>query len=222
MPLWRCVQRRSWQGLRSKLRLESFRIGRFITFTTGIRKTVHHREAWWPESNPRHREAVPGIPRDWSLPLSGSPSTSAFEPLFDYSFSILPETGYGSLNTTDAGNGYFLATGGTLTMNGGYDLGTYPVDPGGPGILTSPMGAFYYDNLLYPATANPQIDVDGLLFNAAGMEINIWGNSPGNYSYYDYSSGNYGVQLTEAGTFSLNSAPGGGRSGQHCGSEQSL
>jgi len=41
------------------------------------------------------------------------------------------------------------------------------------------MGAFYYDNLLYPATANPQIDVDGLLFNAAGMEINIWGNSPG-------------------------------------------
>ena len=172
---------------------------------------LHHREAWWPESNPRHREAVPGIPRDWSLPLSGSPSTSAFEPLFDYSFSILPETGYGSLNTTDAGNGYFLATGGTLTMNGGYDLGTYPVDPGGPGILTSPMGAFYYDNLLYPATANPQIDVDGLLFNAAGMEINIWGNSPGNYSYYDYSSGNYGVQLTEAGTFSLNSAPGGGQ-----------
>jgi len=43
------------------------------------------------------------------------------------------------------------------------------------------------------------------------MEINIWGNSPGNYSYYDYSSGNYGVQLTEAGTFSLNSAPGGGQ-----------
>jgi len=56
-----------------------------ITFTTGIRKTVrrwphperprwlqswylHHREAWWPESNPRHREAVPGIRETGACP----------------------------------------------------------------------------------------------------------------------------------------------------------
>jgi len=55
------------------------------------------------------------------------------------------------------------------------------------------MGAFYYDNLLYPATANPQIDVDGLLFNAAAWRSTS-GATVGNYSYYDYSSGNYGVQ----------------------------
>jgi hypothetical protein len=172
---------------------------------------LRHPEAWWPEYARKRGEAKQVIPRDWSLSLSASPPTSAFEPLFDYAFTILPETGYGSLNTTDVGNGEFLATGGNLTVTGGYDTGTYPLYPGGPGVLTSSMGAFYYDNLLYPPSVNPQIDLDGLLFNAPGMEINIWGNSPGNYSYYDYTSAGYGTQLNEDGTFTLNPAPGGGQ-----------
>ena len=172
---------------------------------------LHHPAAWWPERGHKRGEAGKGTSRDWSLSLSASASTIGFEPLFDYAFSILPETGYGSLNTMDVGNGEFLTTGGSLTVTGGYDIGTYPLYPGGPGVFTSPMGAFYYNNLLYPPSVNPQIDLDGLLFAVPGMEINIWGNSPGNYSYYDYTSAGYGTQLNEDGTFILNPAPGGGQ-----------
>jgi hypothetical protein len=184
---------------------------------------LRHPEAWWPEYDHIHRKPTRGIPRDWSLSLSASPLTSGFEPLFDFSFSILPETGYGSLNTTDEGYGEYMATAGNLTVTGGDDIGTYPLYPGdmgmypsGPGsgnsfYLTSPMGAFYYNNLFYTPSTNPQIDLDGLLFTTPGLEINIWGNSPGNYSYYDYTSGGFGTQLTEDGTFLLNPAPGGGQ-----------
>ncbi|MGB6695010.1 MAG: hypothetical protein WBE56_12545, partial [Terracidiphilus sp.] len=79
---------------------------------------------------------------------------------------------------------------------------------------TSPLGSFYYDNLLFPSypTLNPPLDVDGLLFTSSTMEINIWGNSAGNYSYYDSASdGAYGTQLTETGTVMFNVDPDGGQ-----------
>jgi len=167
---------------------------------------LRHQEAWWPRHRPWPVRPVEGSRRDWSFSLG----TATFEPLFDFSFDIAPETGYGSLNTTDNGNGEFLATAGTLTITAGNDVGTYPLYPGGPGVTVSPAGAFDYDNLLYPQT-NPPLDVDALLFTAPGLEINIWGNSTNNYSFYDYSNGGYGTQLTEAGTFTVNAAPGGGQ-----------
>ena len=111
-------------------------------------------------------------------------------------------------SSTDLGGGQFLATAGGLTVTAGADFGTYPLYPGGPAVTTSPLGAFEYDSVLYP-TVDPPLDVDGLLFTAPGLEINIWGNSPGNYSFYDYSAGNYGTELTENGTFTLSVAPGG-------------
>ena len=72
---------------------------------------LRHREAWWQK---HHRWPRKGSRRDWSVPLG----TSAFEPLFDFTFTIGSDTGYSSLNTTDLGNGEFLATAGTLTVTG--------------------------------------------------------------------------------------------------------
>lgn len=150
---------------------------------------------------------VRGDHRDWSSTLG----TATFEPIIDYRFTITPEVGYGSLNTTDEGAGEFLATVGSLTVTAGSDQGTYPLYPGGPSLSTSPAGAFNYDNLLF-TTTNPPLDVDALLFrSAAALEINIWGNSTNNYSYYDHTAAGYGTQLTEAGTFTLNFDPGGGQ-----------
>ena len=69
-------------------------------------------------------------------------------------------------------------------MTGGSDVGTYTLIPGGPGVTTSPFGSFLYDNVI-TASANPALDVDGLLFGVAGKELNVWGNSADNYSFYD-------------------------------------
>lgn len=165
---------------------------------------LRHREAWWPEHHRRH-----GDGRDWSVPLEASPVVG-FGQTFDFTFNIAPEAGYGSLNTIDLGNDQFLATAGVLTVTSGADVGTYPLYPGGPGVTLSPLGAFDYDDVLYPST-DPPLDVDALLFTGPGLEINIWGNGPGNYSFYDFSGSGYGTQLTETGTFTLSSAPGGGQ-----------
>jgi hypothetical protein len=164
---------------------------------------LRNREAWWPK---HHRLRGGGGRRDWSVSLSASPLTSGFEPLFDFSFAIGPDTGYGSLNTTDNGNGEFLATAGTLTVTGGLEVGAYPLYPGGPSVTTSPAGFFLYDNVLYPSI-DPVIDLDGLLFSGSGLEINIWGNGPGSYTF---DNNNNGTQdLGEP--FTLNVAPGGGQ-----------
>ena len=174
---------------------------------------VRHPEAWWPERHRGHGKIDEGSRRDWTVSLSASTPTFSFEPLFDFSFDIAPETGYGNLNTIDEGNGEFLATAGTLTVTGGNDIGTYPLHPGGPNVTVSPLGGFDFDNLLFPfyPSTNPPLDVDGLLFTVPGLEVNIWGNSPGNYSFYDYNGSSYGTQLTETGTFTLNIDPSGGQ-----------
>lgn len=166
-----------------------------------------HREAWWPGY---HRRGHVPSRRDWSRPLEAAPIVG-FGPIFDFTFDISPEIGYGSLNAIDMGGNTFLATAGGLNITGGSDIGTYPLYPGGPGATTSPLGSFSYDDVVSPSVA-PPLDEDGLLFTAPGFEINIWGNSPGNYSFYDSTgAGNYGLQLTENGSFTLDIAPGGGQ-----------
>lgn len=167
---------------------------------------LRHQETWWPRFHQRFFKPEETHDRDWNTSLG----TTTFDPIIDFNFNIAPQVGHGSLNTSDQGSGSYLATAGTLTVTAGSDLGTYPLDPGGPSIVTSPMGAFLYNNVVYLG-ANPSLDVDGLLFNTTGKEINIWGNSTGNYSFYDYSNGSYGLQLAEAGTVNLDVAPGGGQ-----------
>jgi hypothetical protein len=166
---------------------------------------LHHREAWWPEHHRRPGKAHEGSRRDWSVPLAASPLTSGFEPLFDFTFAIGPDTGYGSLNTTDPGNGRFLATAGTLTVTGGQDVGTYALYPGGPAQTTSPSGVFLYDNLLYPSI-DPVINNNGPLFTGNSLEINIFSNGPDSYQFYDSTRYN-----NVGEPFTLNVAPGGGQ-----------
>ena len=164
------------------------------------------KEIWDREHGREPRLPDEGSNRDWNISLG----TATFQPLIDFSFTIAPETAFGSLNVTDQGGGKWLATAGSLTVTGGSDVGTYTLIPGGPGVTTSPFGSFLYDNVITPS-ANPALDVDGLLFGAAGKELNVWGNSANNYSFYDSTgAGVYGTQLTATGAFSFQTDPGGG------------
>jgi len=173
-------------------------------------------EGWWPGHRPRHGEYGERSHRDWSVPLSTATPAFGFEPLFDLVFNVGQDIGSASLNVTDTGNGNFLATGGTLTITSSLDgtyLGTYALYPGGPGTTTSPAGAFYYDNVIYPTT-DPVLDDDGLLFTGNGIEVNIWGNSPGNYSFYESNGGYINVEdgITAGTPVAAHEDPGGGQS----------
>ena len=180
----------------------------------GIRRDPRWVQSWYlrhGEVRPRGHRPVPISPgkgnnRDWSISLGAA----TFQPTIDFSFTIPPQTAYGSVNVTDLGSGAWLATSGSLTVTGGSDVGTYTLIPGGPGQTTSPLGSFYYDNVLIQS-ANPPLDVDGLLFGVAGKELNVWGNSTNNYSFYDSTGpGVYGTALTATGAFSFQTDPGGG------------
>lgn len=172
---------------------------------------LRHPEAWWREYRHGHRHFLPAqeedLNRDWSLNLGASTSST----VINFSFTISTQTAFGSVNVTDQGGGVWLATSGTLTVTGGADVGTWTLIPGGPGVTTSPLGGFLYDNLITPA-ANPALDVDGLLFGITGKELNVWGNSANNYSFYDFTTaGGYGTQLTAIGNFAFQPAPSGGQ-----------
>jgi hypothetical protein len=188
---------------------------------------LRHREAWWPDYHPEpslpdgdserewrrehHRE--PGLPgeerhRDWSVALGASPSST----VINFSFTLGANTAYGSVNVTDRGGGVWLATSGSLTVTGGADVGTWTLYPGGPGVTTSPLGSFNYDDVITPAN-NPTLDTDGLLFRIGTKELNVWGNSANNYSFYDSTATRvYGTQFTGTGNFNFQPAPGGGQS----------
>lgn len=170
---------------------------------------LRHREAWWPEDRDEHERRLPQneVKRDWSISLGTAP----FQPVINFSFTISAQTASGSVNVTDQGGGKWLATSGSLIVTGGADVGTYTLIPGGPGVTTSPLGGFIYDNLITPS-ANPALDVDGLLFGVTGKEINVWGNSANNYSFYDYNGTSYGTQLTATGNFNFQPEPGSGQS----------
>jgi hypothetical protein len=161
---------------------------------------LRHPEAWWPE---RHRLPGNDSQRDWSLSLG----SSTFEPLFDFSFTIGPDSGYGSLTVTDDGGGAFLATAGNLTVTAGTEVGSYTLYPGGPATIESPSGFFDFNNLLYPSVS-PLIDLEGLLFTGNGAEINIWGNVATNN--YTFDNNKTGTQDTGE-PFTLIAAPGGGQ-----------
>ncbi len=131
-------------------------------------------------------------------PASPGSFAPGLDPLFDFTFSLGPDTGFGSINATDEGGGVFLATSGTVTVTGGSDIGTYSLVAGGPGGTLSPSGAFIYDNLVYPGN-DPTLDGDGLLFAGGGLEINIWGNFPGDYNFDSFNGGGYNVTDEESG-----------------------
>jgi len=173
---------------------------------------LRHQEAWWPEHRGWHHRRRH---RDWSVSLSASPSTAAFEPTFDFSYGINLDTGFGSLNTTDNGGGEYLATSGFLTITatgtGVPNGGTYPLHAGGPAQTLSPSGKFQFDDILYPGVV-PPIDNNGPLFIGGGFEFNLWSNFPGpnNYEFDDFNGSAY-TNDAVGPTFTLTPAPGGGQ-----------
>lgn len=108
-------------------------------------------------------------------------------------------TGSGTLVTgAAAGSGFdVVAFSGSI---GGSTVSLLGGQPGGQ--ATSPSGAFYYDNIVMPAS-NPVFDIDGVLFTINSQEGNIWGNgTPGSYSFdthnssgYDYTNGSVAFTL---------------------------
>jgi hypothetical protein len=142
------------------------------------------------------------------------------DPQYTYQFYDPADGAVGTL-TTQVWTGGELVESGTLNVAIGPDAGTYSLvtklnTP--PNVSTSPLGAFLYDDVLYPsAPPGQQLDVYGLLFNN-GLptsspdydEINIWGNSgpQGTYTFYDARpSGWYPNAQANVGTFVLTPMP---------------
>ena len=103
-------------------------------------------------------------------------------------------------------SGYFNVTAGLAT--GSYSLYT----AGGTGgtynaPLSSPAGAFIYDNAVYLSNNNPQypvnnpfVDLNGLLFTDAGNnEVNLWAGSDNNTSTYTFDAFKSGGYIDPAG-----------------------
>ncbi len=99
---------------------------------------------------------------------------------FAFSFSLGGVHGFGTLATSDQGDGSFLATSGSLNVIGGGVAGTYALGPGGPAYTYSPEGLVWFDNLLFPSS-NPELDGPGLLFLGNGFEVNLLGTGANDY-----------------------------------------
>jgi hypothetical protein len=113
------------------------------------------------------------------------------------------DTGSGTLTAGAPDGSGFDITAFTGIIDGNLIDGLFgfPLDPGGP--TTSPLGAFIYDNIVYPGSV-PVFDPPGILFTISDTEGNIWGNSGLNdYSYYVCC---YAVANDQVDTFTLTPA----------------
>jgi hypothetical protein len=106
-------------------------------------------------------------------------------------------------NTLDAAGGYDI-----LSVSGLVDGQTVTgLIPNGspPNPVTSPSGAFIYDNVLFPGS-DPVLDVYGVLYSSTGEpEWNLWGVSPGSYNLYSFNGSSFDVASN--GVLSLTFVP---------------
>lgn len=122
--------------------------------------------------------------------------------------------GSGQIDVEPVSGGlYSYAASGSLTVTAGAAIGNWTLSGGTtpyPNYLTSPKGAFWYNNAVYPAGKNPQYTVNnpllddyGLLFTQNnGNELNLWGNADGTYNLGGYVGGtlNFNVNISLGGT----------------------
>jgi hypothetical protein len=135
-----------------------------------------------------------------SLLTAAGPASADF--VYNWTLSGT-DTGSGTLTAGAPDGSGFDITALTGTIDGNLIDGLlgFPLDPGGPTI--SPLGAFIYDNIVYPGLA-PVFDTWGVLFSISGTEGNIWGNSgPYDYSYYECC---YVTSNDQVDTFTLTQA----------------
>jgi hypothetical protein len=105
--------------------------------------------------------------------------------------TVDPGSGTGSIaivQATPNGDGSFNATSGSLCVLSGPTAGMYDLvpNPNPPFPFFSPSGAFIVDDQLFPGQ-DPVLDVYGLFFAGNGLEINIWGNGPGSYTFASFN-----------------------------------
>ena len=130
-------------------------------------------------------------------------SSLALADNFNFTYSIAGETGFGSLTANLIAGTQYQATSGSITGTGAGISGTYS-------LLGASGGAFIIDNK-FDIAADPALDVNGLLFGtASAYEINLWGNSPGNYSAWAWTTSGYSPQATGAGSVVFTNTPDGG------------
>jgi hypothetical protein len=145
-------------------------------------------------------------------------------------FGITPQVGAGLYNITfNDGNGnvgsgqidvepginYYYAASGALIVTAGKAIGAWNLYTASgstfyPNYLTSPAGAYYYNNSVYVTGQNPQypasnplLDNYGLLFTQAnGNELNLWANADGTYTLGGNIDGwqNFNVTISFGGT----------------------
>ena len=141
--------------------------------------------------------ALAGITSDTSGGAGVEDATLGADPTFLFSIDIGGNAASATLNATDLGGGMFLATSGTLIVTTGLDVGTYSLFPGGPAAFFSPSGVIIADNVLYPGS-DPLLDVFGLLFTGGGLEINIYGNGPNDYTFASWDGSSLNVFVSGA------------------------
>ena len=135
-----------------------------------------------------------------SLLATAGPATA--DVLYNWTLSGA-DTGSGTLTAGAPEGSGFDITAFTGTIDGNVIDGLLgsPLDPGAPTL--SPLGAFIYDNIVYPGP-DPVLDISGILFSISGQEANIWGNSgPNDYSYWVCC---YAVANDQVDTFALTQA----------------
>jgi hypothetical protein len=119
-------------------------------------------------------------------------ATDSASSTFSYGVLIANANADGTFTAT-SGSNFTAATttcGSYLLVISGPEVGLYDLfpNPNPPTPFSSPTGAFIANDVLYPVQS-PSLDQFGLLFSTGnGLEINIRGNGPGNYSYYSSDS----------------------------------
>ena len=109
------------------------------------------------------------------------------------SFGGAPTAASIALTTDDAVNGVgghdILAISGNVDGDAITGLVT---NPNKPNWAISSDGLWQFDNVLFDG--NQLLDTWGALFKtASGVEYNLWGNAPGNYTLYGSVGGHYGA-----------------------------
>ena len=123
------------------------------------------------------------------------------------------DIGSGQIDIVSANNNYY-ARSGYLDVTGGAAAGNWTLYTAGgatayPNYFTSPAGAYWYNNAVYPTGTNPQyplssvlLDLYGLLFTRGNNnELNLWGNSDGSYTLGGNINGwqNFNVTILPSG-----------------------
>ncbi len=146
-----------------------------------------------------------------ALVVAPRASAGVYE-LYDITFNDSQgDSGYGQIEVNCDNNNYYTACAGFLDLATGTAAGVWTLYTGGgsssyPGYLTSPSGAYWYNNAVYPEGNNPQypntdviLDLYGLLFTQSnGNEVNLWGNADGTYTLGGNINGwqNFNVEVT--------------------------